>query len=212
MALTRTTLASACAAGDTTIVVAAATGIVAGVIVKIDGELMLVTSGYVAASVQVPVIRAQQATYASAHPSGAGVVLGAASDVAWSTPAPETVTQYPMVRARLVRSYTADGAIDLPTPGSDMVAILNGTSQWDMTLANPSVDQDGDLLYIIGNGKAAHTVTYTAGLGNASTGYTVMTFDTLGQGMLALMAANGIWVPCPSPLSGTLTAIDVAVG
>lgn len=210
MALTRTTASSAIGAGDTKISLTALTGLVAGMVIKCDGETMLVTSGYAGVN-PVPVIRGQQATYASAHPSGAGVVFGLASDTAWSTPAPQTATQFPMVRARLVRSYTADGAIELPTPGSDMVALLNGTVQWDMTVAAPSVDQDGDLLYIVGNGKAAHTVTVTGGLGAAGAGYTVGTFDTLGQACIVLIAAGGVWVPCPSPYSGTLTSIDVAI-
>ena len=114
-------------------------------------------------------------------------------------------------RRREVLAYGAAGAISLPTPGSDMVAILNGTSALAMTLANPGKDQDGDVIEIIGNGKAAHTVTYTAGAGDAGTSYDVFTFDASGQCSVRFMAANERWVLCPSPISGTVTAVDVAV-
>ena len=80
-----------------------------------------------------------------------------------------------------------------------------------MTLANPSTAQDGDLLIVVGNGKAAHTITYTAGLGNGGSGLDVLTFDTNALCSTAFIACGGYWVPFPSPLSGTLTGCDVAV-
>lgn len=209
MSLVRTTLSSAVLVTDRYINVASASGFTAGYVVKCDEEVMRVANNY-SSGTKIPVLRGQDGTRVVAHASGAGVVAGTGSD--WSTPAPQTVDQYPIAgRARTVTSYTADGAISLPTPGADALAILNGTSQWDMTLANPTKDMDGCILIILGNGKAAHTITYAAGLGNASTGYTVLTFDTGGQCCVQLIAANEIWVPLPSPFSGTLTAIDVAV-
>jgi hypothetical protein len=89
--------------------------------------------------------------------------------------------------------------------------MLNGTDALAMTLADPGVDNDGDVLSILGNGKAAHTVTYTAGLGDAGSGYTVATFATGGQGCLSLSAAHASWVPLSSPLAGMLTAIDISI-
>jgi hypothetical protein len=70
---------------------------------------------------------------------------------------------------------------------------------------------DGCMLTIASNGKAAHTVTYSAGLGNAGAGYTVATFTTGAQQVLALMALNGIWCQAQSQFSGTLTAILIAL-
>lgn len=210
MSLARTTASSAIGASDTSIVVAAATGFAAGNFVRVDEELMKVTSGYVAASTTVPVIRGVDGTRAVAHAVTSSVVVGSGSDFANS--GPQTQDLYPIAaRARTITSYTADGAITLPTAGTDAVAILNGTAQWDMTLAAPGKDLDGSVLTVIGNGKAAHTITITAGLGNAGSGYTVMTFDGSGQCAVQLMAINEQWVPLPSPFSGTLTAIDVAV-
>jgi hypothetical protein len=103
------------------------------------------------------------------------------------------------------QSYSAAGAITLPTPGTNMVAVLNGTSVLAMTLANPSTAQDGDLLLIVANGKAAHTVTYTAGLGNGGAAFDVGTFSaTLAMASL-LVACGGFWVSV-GPTSATAMA------
>lgn len=208
MALTTTTNSAAIAAVDQYITVASATGFSAGKIVKVNAEWMQVRKDY-ASGLVVPVSRGLNGTLSQAHAVTSNVTVGDGQDFA--NAAPQGTIAYPFIRVREFLSYNAAGAITLPTPGNDMVAIINGTSARAMTLANPTKDQDGDMLIIIGNGKAAHTVTYTAGLGNASTGYTIGTFDTGGQCSIALIAANAIWVPFPSPLSGTLTAIDVAI-
>jgi len=63
-----------------------------------------------------------------------------------------------------------------------------------MTLANPSVLNDGDLLIIISNGKGAHTVTYTAGVGNGGATMDVGTYNTTEATGCILIAANGFWV------------------
>src|SRR5690348_2175462 len=99
MALVRTTLSSACAAGDTSLVVASATGFAAGYLVRVDQEVMRVAGNYTSGTT-IPVIRGQQGTVVNAHVSGAGVVAGIASDWA-SSQAPQTVVQYPIAgRAR----------------------------------------------------------------------------------------------------------------
>lgn len=209
MAIVTTTLASAVSVTDTSVVLASATSVSAGRIFICDGEQMQVIKGYTSGTT-VGVLRGVGGTAVSAHPSGAMVTHGDAADF----PAPGTggyPVNWPNVTTRQVKSYTADGAITMPSPGTDMVAILNGTTQWDMTLAAPTNEIMGCKLYIIGNGKSAHTVTVSGGIGTAGSGYTVLTFDTGGQCCVALMAAGISWVPCGSPLSGTLTAVDVAV-
>lgn len=211
MALARTTLTSACLATDTSIVVAAATGFAAGAQVLLDGERMHVSTAYVAGALTAPVIRGEGGTIVSAHPVTASVVVGSAAD--WTAnPAAQTVVQYPIGgRARTETSYSASGAIALPTPGADALAILNGTSVLVMTLAVPTKDMDGSVLTIIGNGKAAHTVTVAgAGFGAASTGYTVVTFNSGGTEGFVTMAMNELWVLL-SPMTGTLTAVVPAL-
>lgn len=210
MALTTTTLAAALTAGASKMLVASATGIAAGDQGRVGDEIVQVTKGYVTGSTTVPILRGQSGTVAQAHPSGANVTHGTAQE--FGDPSPQVVPGYPLAgRARTMTSYSAAGAIALPSPGSDAVAVINGTSALAMTLANPTKDQDGDILVIIGNGKSASTITYTAGFGNAGSGYDVITLQTGGQVGLILMACNGIWVILGTPITGTTTAISAAI-
>jgi hypothetical protein len=207
MALTTTTCSAAIAAGDNSITVASATGFSAGKIIKVNAEFMQVRKDY-SSGTTIQVSRGKQGTLPQAHAITSNVTVGDGQDFA--NAAPQGLVPYPFARVRQFASYNAAGAISLPTPGNDMVALINGTVARAMTLANPSKDQDGDELIIIGNGKAAHTVTYTAGLGNAGASYDVATFDTGGQNLIRLIAANGIWV-LASPMTGTLTAAVPAI-
>lgn len=209
MALVRTTLSTAVLDTDKQIVVASATGFSAGYLIRVDEEIMQVTKTY-SSGTTIPVVRGLDGTRVIAHAITAGVVCGTGQD--WANPSPQVGDVFPIAgKARTVSSYGALGAIAHPVAGSDAVALINGTSALAMTLAVPGKDLDGSILIIVGNGKAAHTVTVAGGLGAASTGYTVGTFDAAGQCAMMLIAANEVWVPLPSPFSGTLTAIDVAV-
>ncbi len=211
MALTRRTLAAAVAVGDTSITLDAATGVAIGSYIRIDQEVMRVTTAYVAASVTVPVARGQDGTVNQAHQVTAGAVVGTGADFTTGS-APALPIVYPIAgRAREKKSYGVAGAITLPTEGSDMVAVISGTSALAMTVAAPTTDLEGSILIIVGDGKAAHTVTFAGGLGLASTGYTVATFITGSQQSLQVIAANVAWVPLPSAMSGTLTNLLVAL-
>ena len=207
MALATTTLSSAVTVTDSSIVVASATSVAAGRIVLVDGEFMQVTQDYVSGTT-VNVLRGQNGTVTAAHVASANVTHGAAAD--FTVAAPGTANLKPGVIPFTTTSYSAAGAISFGA-AQWTTAIINGTSALAMTLADPDSSQDGIILAIVANGKAAHTVTYTAGLGDAGSGYDVGTFDGSGQCCMLLTAANSIWVPLPSPMSGTLTAIDVAI-
>lgn len=215
MALTNATLASACAASDSVLVLSASTGVSAGLKIECDGEVFQVASNYTTAGngVNVPVLRGQNGTYAFAHPSGAKVRIGAASDSDWGTQSPQTQTQYPNVRARTVASYSASGAITLPNPGADAVAYLNGTSVLAMTVAAPATAQDGSLLYIASNGAAAHTVTFAGGLSGAGSSYDVITVNATAPVLLGpFMAVNGLWQAAVAvPMAGTVTNVTATV-
>jgi len=209
MALTTTTLASACALLDKTILVTSATSFVAGARLIVDSnEVMYVTKDYVSGTT-VSVLRGQQGTLQQTHPITCNVVLVPAADVrsyaAGSDAAP------PLYLTKSDISYTATGAITVGTADFNRVR-LNGTAACVMTLAHPLKDQDGIMVQVIANGKAAHSVTVpSGGFGNAGAGYTVGTFDAGGLCSLFLTASNGFWVPTSSPMSGTLTAFDVAI-
>jgi len=203
MALTTTTLAAACSAADTSIIVASATGFAARSFVLIDQEVFQVAVSYTSGTT-IPVRRAQDGTAATAHVVTANVTVGAASDFA--QPGAQAVDTYPIAgRVRTMTSYTASGAIALPTPGTDAVAVLNGTGTLAMTLADPTKDMDGSILIIVSNAKVAYTVTYTTtGFGGAGSNYDVATGNTSGQTGLMAIACNGVWVLL-SVMTGTLT-------
>jgi hypothetical protein len=173
----------------------------------VDGEFMQVTQDYVSGTT-VNVVRGQNGTVTAAHAASANVTHGAAAD--FTVPSAGTSNLKPGVIPFTTTSYSAAGAIAFGA-AQWTTALINGTGALAMTLANPDSSQDGLILAIVANGKAAHTVTYTAGLGDAGSGYDVGTFDGSGQCCMLLTAANSIWVPLPSPMSGTLTAIDVAI-
>ena len=209
MAFTTTTISSAVAVADNTIKVTSATGFAAGSYLRLDNEVLRIQSGYVSGTA-IPVLRGLEGSVTAAHPATANVTVGLASDFAQAAAGIPVSVTYPAARARTLTSYGAAGAIALPSPGSDAVAVLNGTNALAMTLSNPTKDQDGDVLFIVGNGKAAHTVTYAAGFGNGGASYDVATFTTGAQNGIEAIAANGIWVMLSS-MTGTLTAMVPAI-
>lgn len=209
MSLVETTLSSACAAGDSKIVVASATSIAPGRIVLVDDEQMQVTRAYVNASTTVPVLRAQGGTAAVAHPSGAAVEHGEAAD--FGSQAVQTDVQFPIAgKARTRTSYSADGAIALPSPGSDAFAILNAvsTTVLAMTVAAPTKDMDGCRLTIASrNGTGAHTITISGGVNGAGSSYDVFTFPA-GPVMIELVALDSVWyTPTHPAWTGTVTLL-----
>ena len=207
MALVNTTLAAACAVSDKKILVASATGIAIGHKLRIGDEDFKVTKGYVAASTTVPVFRGQDGTVAIAHPSGAQVTDGVSSDWAQEGAA-QTIDAYPIaMRARVIREYSADGAIALPPAGGDALAVISGTAHTGMTLAVPSKDLNGSKLTILNLTAAAHVITVAGGIGGSA--IVTLTQDASGRSMIELLAYNELWY-CPA-LAGTTTGFDIAV-
>lgn len=210
MSLNTTTLSSACLIGDRQIVVASATGAAAGTYARVDDEVMVIQKSYVSGT-SIPVLRGQDGTYAVAHPATSNVTFFLGSDEV--VIAPQTSPQFPIAgRGRPMLSYTVAGAITLPAPGADMVALINGTNALAMTVAAPTKDMDGCVLTVIGNGKAAHTVSFPVGvgIGAGGSGVDVATFASGGQQSLQVMAANGVWVPLPSFMGGSsLSSVTV---
>lgn len=208
MALATTTLSSAATASAKEIVVASATSVAAGRLVLVDQEMMQVVQSYVSGTT-VGVLRGRGGTAAVAHVASANVVHGASTD--FSDPGAQTVVSYPAAGwSKKVISYSAAGAIALPKPHEDTVVVINGTDALAMTLAVPTDDLDGCELFVIANGKAAHTVTAAGGFGLASTSYDVATSNANGQCGLHCIAANGAWVILSS-MTGTLTNFVPAI-
>lgn len=191
MALTATTLASAVAQLDTSIVVASATGAAAGTLILIDQETMQVAQNYTSGTT-IPVLRGRDGAAQVAHPTSSKVLFFLASDE--TGPLNQFNTQFPTSRGRQVLSYSASGALTLPTPGYDAVAFLNGASLLAMTLANPTADLDGCVMTITGIGTVrAHTVTYTAGFGNVGATADVVTMSATQVQAFQIIASGGFW-------------------
>ena len=208
MAKTTTTLSSAVTVNDTSIVVASATGFTAGNVVVIDQEVMKVTQPYTSGTT-IGVLRGRDGTATAAHKSGAMVTTMLASDL--PTPlSPQTVVQYHTQKPNVRTSYSASGAITLPNPGSDATAVLNGTGALAMTVAAPTADMDGCRLTIVGNGKAAHTVTVATGLGAVGATADVLTFAAGQQMAIDLIAAGVAW-QTPSVVAGAATIAGAGI-
>jgi hypothetical protein len=189
MAITNTTLAAACAAGDQSIKVTSATGFAVGGLVRIDSEFMVITSAYVAASTTVPVLReGQGGSSVQAHSILAPVAVGLTSDSL--NPAPGSVVNPAVSQPQMV-SYGADGAITPPTYST--IVTLNKATAAAMTLVSPSGIADGTLMTILSTTAAAHTVTYTPGFYGDTTSSDVALFAAKVGASATFIACRGLW-------------------
>lgn len=213
MALTRTTLSSAVAVDDTSIVVASATGFAAGRLVRVDQEFMVVQQNY-SSGTTIPVRRGQLGSATKAHVSGAGAVVGVIQDDYDNAGTAATVNNMIAGRPRIIESITADNSTVTHTPaGTDHVVILNGTSVINLTVPVPTADMDGDLLWICGNGAAAHVITFTGGLNIGGGSYDVLTGNATPRPFLVcVMAINlGWYIPAAPALTGTVTSLTAGI-
>jgi hypothetical protein len=205
MALATTTLSAAVSLTDNSITVASATSMAAGRLLLIDQEVFKVAQSYVSGT-SVPVLRGQDGSVTSAHKVTANVTHGLASD--FSNPAGQTMVTYPLVRAVQCISITATSTLTLPVAGEDLRVILNGTSVITLTIPVPTKDMDFCELSIVGNGAAAHLLTFTGGLSGAGTNYDVITVNATAPIAFKAIACNGLWVGFAAPaLTGTVTNI-----
>lgn len=200
MALTTTTLSRAVGVSDNTIVVASATGFAAGNLVLIDQEVMLVIQTYTSGTT-IGVSRGQNGSVTEAHAASANVTTLLASDL--TSQGAQTVVQWPVAgKARTVSSVSATATV-AGYPGGDAVYILNGTTAIPLTITAPTKDMDGSMLIVVGNGKAAHTVTVSGGIGAGGTTIDVGTFATGAQISMPFIACNGVWTPLEGIIGGT---------
>lgn len=194
MAFNQTTNSSAIGASDKTIIVVSATGFAAGNLIRVDNEIMRVSKAYVSGTTILLDGRGLDGTAQVAHPVSTNVTTGLATDFPSPAAAGPSVA-YPSQVAIDVSYYSAAGALDLPIAGRWRLAIINGTGALAMTLASPTKEMDGSVLLITNGGKAAHTVTLTAGFGANTTSSDVLTFNASQSGGFMCVAANGVWNP-----------------
>jgi hypothetical protein len=209
MAFTTTTLSAAMVVSDRSATVASTTGFLAGQMVRIDGEMCRV-AGTPPSTTVVNLLRGQDGTTTSAHPKTANVITGLTSDFAQPPAGVNLSVVNPATPAFPLFSYTAAGAIT-PVQG---IHVLNATTTLAMTLANPTNDQDGQIIILISNGKGAHTIDLpdATGFNNAGSSYDTLSFQTGGQIATIVIACNGAWVVPSFPAwSGTVTALIGAI-
>jgi hypothetical protein len=210
MALQKTTLASPLGVNDNSMVVASVANLTAGRLAEIDQETVQVIATYNGVSTTVPILRGREGSQTAAHKQGANVTHGTAGDFA--TPAPQTITTYPVQRAKLQISVSATSALALPGGASDVDVILNGAGPITLTIPPPTSDQDGSRLTIFGNQAGAHVLVFTGGLGGVGAGYTTITNNASGPTALMVVAANQLWVPLTAPpMTGTTTKVVAGI-
>jgi hypothetical protein len=145
-----------------------------------------------------------------AHCKTAKVTHGLASDFANPPDGASSAVTSPPQPFLPKYSYVASGAIS-PVQG---IHTLIGTSTLTMTLADPTKDQDGDILIIVGDGKSQSTISNAAGVGfnTAGASYDVLTLQNAGQVCIWLVASNGSWcLPTAAGITGTVTGLTAAI-
>lgn len=208
MSLVTTTLSRLVAAGDSTITVAAATGLAPLRLLVVDDEWMQVSRAYVPGSLIVPVFRGVEGSSRGAHPISANVTHGEPQD--FEENASQAMVTQPLHRVTRVVSYSASGAIALPKPGEDLRVILNTDDGIEMTLAAPDESINGSTVLIVaGAATSSNTVTIDAGVGGAGATSSAILFNDNGQAGVMLIAVNGEWVTLA--WSGYLDDISVSI-
>lgn len=192
MALTSTTLSAAATNKDKSILVASATGFAAGSYVLIGRELCRVSKEYVSGTT-IPLDQRGLDGAQVAHVTSELVTVGLASDFPAPVPGGAGGNVYPAAPGMDIAYYSAAGAITLPSGGRNMMAVILGTGALAMTLASPTREMEGCQLIVTNTGKAAHTVTLTAGFGANTTNSDVVTFNAGQSGGFLAVAAGGVW-------------------
>ncbi len=212
MAKNNTTLSAAFSATEEVPTLASGTGVSDGrYVVFPGGEVAQIVKGTTAGTTTPRLKRGLQGTAPDAYVAGAAVTIQDASDMVATTP--QQVITYPQVLTTCFDTYVAAGAISFGAARWTIAQVL-GTSTIAMTVASPTIDQKGIFLTSITSAKSASTLQIndgTAGIGNAGSGYDILTLQNGGLLGQTFVASNGFWCLLSSPVSGTLTAISMGV-
>jgi hypothetical protein len=181
MALTATTLAGALGVGDTIVNLTSGTSVAVGVLLQVDSEMMRVDAA-TSSTTQWLVARGQAGTAQVAHNILAIAIHGPAADF-----------NADLRTTRNVVAYGAAGAIAIPS--KDSLILLNSGAASAMTLADPSLADEGRQLTIMANTAHAYTVSNAAGSG-FNTGGAAADIGTYGGAKgdnMVLVARGGDW-------------------
>lgn len=184
MALTVTSLASACLAGDVNVTLTSATSVVKGSVLLVDGEWMLVTDVTTTPTVQVVRGYNNGSKSSNAVPHGilAPVTYGLSTEF----------TQGTGVATAPVSSYGANATVTNPVV--DAVVFIDKATACALTLTDPAKDQTNTVTFVSLT-AAAHTITYATGFYGDTTSSDVATFAAKAGASISIIARNGKWTP-----------------
>lgn len=181
---TRTTLSAAVDDKTRRVPLTSTTGLNVGDRLEVGREVMLVNRIPVAGTAEVQ--RGMEGSASQAHVSGEGALFGAPNDSDFERGPGDLANR----DAGKVKVYTADGAIS-HQPGTH---VLNAGTALAMTLAAPSVEDDGLRMAITTRTAQAHTITQTTpGFNGGGTTSDVATFSAIGDDV-EIVADNGVWL------------------
>jgi hypothetical protein len=175
MALTSTTLAKACSATDTRLLVTADAGMAAGQYFKINDEFCLIKG--VADSTLIDVERGQQGTLARAH--------GILSLLVWGNP-----YDFGIPIPSHIYTYGADGAL---TVGAGLHRLAKATAS-AMTLRAPTADEEGLIMLLVATTAAAHVVTLDSGVFNNFSVENKLVFGGAIGDCIEIQACKTFWI------------------
>lgn len=197
MALTATTVATACLATDLTIALTStSTGFPAvGVIgqpqlLQLENEFMWIVQVPVAGQVKVR-SRGAEGTAAVAHAALSPALTSATmTDFPSYSPGFRAAIE-PLVPAIIAMSVS--GAIAVPI--RDTIIQLTKAGVAVMTLAAPSTASDGTKLTVTSETAQAHTITATSLIADGTSGapHTTATFAAFKGATVVFEASNGLW-------------------
>jgi hypothetical protein len=185
-----TTAATAVLLTDRTVKLTSGTGVVVGMLVKMEQEWSTVTA--IAADLVTITLgpRGILGSIAAPHKILSPVEVGLPTEFTVPTPAGNAVP-IPYSTPAVVY-YGAAGAIGLPD--KDANVFLVAASAAAMTLVAPGTDRDGLTLTIQAAAAQAYTVTTPTATGFKNTTGTATFGGAIGDNMV-IMASKGLWLP-----------------
>ena len=192
MALTATTLATACTASDLTLSLTSTTGFLAGQLVKMDDEYMVVVSVPVSGTIVVR-NRGYNGTIAEAHQLLAPVVTSATVADFPGVPPGEVVEYPPDFQQFLTIGKTQ--TLAQWADASPVTYAINAASACAITLPTPSTALDGKWITFTSNTAYAHTVLGSSLIADAVSGspHSTATFAAYKGAGLTLIVSNGLY-------------------
>lgn len=209
MALTNTTLSSACGASDLTLAVTSTSSGFPAVgaysspaqMMRIDGEDMLIQVVPISGTVKV-MQRGYNGTVAAPHEALA-VITTSATPGDFQDPAPGVSINKPasaddIVTLGVDTTFTAYGtaptSTTLPLPVKDTTYVITKATAASITLITATAAQMGVQLTFISGTAQAHTVTYTPGfLGDTTSSDVATSSAKVGAQFVTKCGYTGLW-------------------